>query len=86
MPRSVENSIRDVYWNLADYPLAWVLLTDLRRRLDISRAELDAALRAMRRHPSVHLVAVADPRMLTAADRAAALRIDGTDTHLLALA
>ncbi len=86
MPRSVENRIRDVYWNLAAYPRAWVPLTDLRRRLDVPRAEQDAALRAMQQHPSVRLVAVADPKMLTVADRAAALHIGGADTHLLSLA
>ncbi|MCK9898379.1 hypothetical protein [Frankia sp. AgB32] len=39
MPASVENRIRDVYWNLAARPLSRVLLTDIRRRLDIPRAD-----------------------------------------------
>ncbi|MDX6741151.1 hypothetical protein [Actinocorallia sp. A-T 12471] len=78
--------IRRAYWELAREPQDWVPLSALRALLgDLSRSVVDEELRSMVRSPGVHLVPQADQRNLTAADRAAAVRVGGEDNHLLAI-
>ncbi|WP_019630420.1 hypothetical protein [Actinomadura atramentaria] len=85
-PVDLEAGIRDAYRRLARRPQDWVLLTAVRPLLgDAPRAEVDDVLRRMERLPDVNLAPEANQRTLTAADRAAAVRVGGTDKHLLSI-
>ncbi|MBW8484054.1 hypothetical protein [Actinomadura parmotrematis] len=78
--------IREAYWKLADAPQDWVPLTALRPLLGgAPRADVDAALRELEREEDVHIAPEADQKILTEADREAALRIGGKSKHLLAI-
>lgn len=79
----LESRIRAAYWKLASEPGEWVKTTDLRKEFaDVSAGELDAALRTAEREPDFHVVPETDQRVLTPADRAAAVTIGGKDKHL----
>jgi hypothetical protein len=74
------------YRALAAGPGELVKLRDLRERLaDIPRAALDGALIAMFDAQRVSLVPQGNQQALTAADRAAALRVGGELKHLMAI-
>lgn len=60
-----------------------VNLADVRQRIGGSRADQDAALSAMARTGEAVLWPEENQRAITAADRAAALRMGGEDKHLL---
>ncbi|MEU4804361.1 hypothetical protein [Actinosynnema sp. NPDC023587] len=80
--------IRYLHPLLAARPGAAVSLTRLRevlagRNYAHSRAVVDAALLDLADRPDVILWAEADQKRLDAADRAAAIRLGGTDRHLL---
>lgn len=82
----VEERIRDAYAGLADAPGAWVRLSRVRERLaDLSRDEVDAALRRLDRRPGVLLDPEVNRKTLSDADRAAAVTIGGDDKHVLAI-
>lgn len=78
--------IRDAYRVLADKPGAWVGFVELRERLaDVSRPDLDEALRQLERVADVNIVPQSNQKALSEADRTAALRIGGQDKHFLAI-
>ncbi|SEP21498.1 hypothetical protein [Amycolatopsis saalfeldensis] len=79
--------IRKEYHELAAEPSAWVSLTDLRSMLgDAPREEVDQALITLDGTKNVTLMPESNQKTLTAADRAAAVRIGGEDNHLIAMA
>jgi hypothetical protein len=82
----VETQIRKAYGTLATKPGAYVMLEDLRESLGgASRAETDATLVRLDRAGDIHLIPESNQKVLTAGQRAAALRIGTQDMHLLAI-
>ena len=74
------------YQALAARPGQFVKLTELRERLaDIPRAALDGALATMFTARRVKLIPQSSLQVLTAEDRASALRIGGEQKHLMAI-
>ncbi|MFI5908754.1 hypothetical protein [Dactylosporangium sp. NPDC051541] len=85
-PEGVEGAIRAAYTALADPPGDWVGLADVRDRLPgVEKAAVDNALRAMLSQPGVRVIPVANLKSLDARDRAAAVRIGGEDSHMMAI-
>jgi hypothetical protein len=83
---TVEDRIRHAYAGLTPRPGGWVSLTRLRTELvDTSRAELDAALHTLYRTPGVSLIPEENQKVLTAADRDAAIVIGDQNKHLIAI-
>jgi len=87
----VENRIRQTYAELRG-PDEWLGLAELRDRLgsDVSREEVDRVLTDMARNAPdvnspdrVRIIPVANTKALTPADRAAAVRIGGEDSHAI---
>jgi hypothetical protein len=78
--------IRDAYKALASEPGAWVSLARLRAQFtDVSREDLDDALRRLSREGGVHLSPETNQKSLGAAETDAAVRSGGQDNHLLAI-
>lgn len=76
--------IRQAVTDLAQAPGEWVTLPQLRRHLaDVPRDDLDTALTDLYQAEDVAVMANANERRLTAADRAEAVRIGGEDRHLI---
>jgi hypothetical protein len=87
-PAAVEDRIRGAYRALAGQSDSFVTLAELRGHLaGVSRAELDAALIGMYLDQDINLVPSANqnPRVLTAAVRAAAVQCGGEDKHLISV-
>ncbi|SMC99016.1 hypothetical protein [Kibdelosporangium aridum] len=65
----------------------WVGLDQLRARLnpDITKAEVDQALKGLSRTGTAHIAPESNRKTLTAADHEAAVRIGGEDNHLFAI-
>ena len=83
---TTEHLIRHAYAGLTPRPGGWVSLTRLRTALaDTPRAELDAALQTLNRTPGVSLIPEENQKVLTAADRDAAIVIGDHAKHLLAI-
>lgn len=82
----VDEQICSAYDSLAARPGAWVSLTRLRKTLSqISRHEVDEALLRLDLQPRAYLIPEANQKILSAADREAAIRIGGEDKHLLSI-
>ncbi|WP_326553321.1 hypothetical protein [Micromonospora sp. NBC_01813] len=82
----VDARVRAAYRELTPRPNGWVKLAQLREKLaDLDRAEVDAALLRMVGQPGVSVVPESNQKALTAADRAAAVRVGGQEKHLLAI-
>jgi hypothetical protein len=78
--------IRAAYVQLATEPGAWVSLRRLRPLFsDVSKADLDRALRSLVEDADVTLEPEANQKTLTVEDRRASVRIGGEDRHLLAI-
>jgi hypothetical protein len=85
-PTDIEDRIRTAYAKLAPEPAGWVSLADIRELLDdVTRPEVDAALRRVAVQAGVRLIPVANLKSLTARDRDAAIRFGGEDNHALAI-
>ncbi|OBF33261.1 hypothetical protein A5724_19520 [Mycobacterium sp. ACS1612] len=85
-PATAEERIRRAYADLAPRPGGWVSLTLLRTELaDTPRAEVDAALHSLFRAPDVSLIPEENQKVLTAADRGAAVVIGDESKHLIAI-
>jgi hypothetical protein len=85
-PPDVEDRIRHAYAGLTSRPGGWVSLTRLRIELaDTPRAEVDAALHTLFRAPGVSLIPEENQKVLTAADRDAAVVIGDENKHLIAI-
>ncbi|MFE5565932.1 hypothetical protein ACFQ68_13180 [Amycolatopsis japonica] len=77
--------VRDTIADLAPQPGGWVSLRRLRAALPaVPRETMDAVLREIDRHYGV-IAPEDNQKVLTDADRAAAIRIGGQDKHLVAL-
>jgi hypothetical protein len=82
----IEVRVRAAYRKLTDQPGGWVSLTKLRPLLgDLPKKAVDDTLRRMDRSPSVSIVPEENRKALTAADRAAAVRIGSHDNHYIAI-
>lgn len=85
-PTNLEVRLRNAYAALATEPRAWVALARLRPFFaDVSRSDVDAALRRLSQAPDVNLIPENNQKSLTSADRAAAMHLGGQDKHLLAM-
>ncbi|MFG1929960.1 hypothetical protein ACGFK1_04805 [Mycobacterium sp. NPDC048908] len=85
-PATAEDRIRRAYADLAPRPGGWVSLTKLRTELaDTPRADVDAALHTLFRAPGVSLIPEENQKVLTAADRDAAVVIGDESKHLIAI-
>ncbi|MCV7281724.1 hypothetical protein H7J88_19020 [Mycolicibacterium flavescens] len=83
---TLDDRIRRAYVDLAPRPGGWVSLTTLRSAVpDADRADVDAALRTLYRQPGVSLIPEENQKVLTAADRDAAVDIGGQPKHLIAI-
>ena len=82
----VDGLVQSTYESLASRPGAWVSLTRLRGALpDVSRHEMDEALRRLQLQTQTYLIPEANQKILSAADREAAIHIGGEDKHLLSI-
>jgi hypothetical protein len=63
----------------------WVKLSELRPYVGGYRELVDEALRRLARQRGVSIVPESNQKTLTAADRAAAVRIGNQDKHLIAI-
>ncbi|WP_406630460.1 hypothetical protein [Amycolatopsis sp. WGS_07] len=82
----LEDMILQAYRKLAREPRGWVGLADLRSLLgDAADAEVDAVLKQLSRTGQAKLVPESNRKVLTAADRAAAVRIGGEENHMLSI-
>jgi hypothetical protein len=85
-PATVEDRVRRAYAGLTPRPGGWVSLTRLRTELaDTPRADVDAALHTLFRAPGVSLIPEENQKVLTAADRDAAVVIGDENKHLIAI-
>ncbi len=85
-PATAEDRIRHAYAGLAPRPGGWVSLTHLRSELaDTPRDEVDAALHKLFRAADVSLIPEENQKVLTAADRDAAVVIGDENKHLIAI-
>ena len=85
-PATIEDRIRHAYASLTPRPGGWVSLTRMRAELaDASRADVDAALHTLYRIPGVSLIPEENQKVLSAADRDAAIVIGDQDKHLIAI-
>jgi hypothetical protein len=82
----VESLIRKAYRESAREPGGWVSLTELRSLLGgVAKADVDVALRHMNQLPDVNIVPESNQKMLTQADREAAVRLGGQEKHLISI-
>ncbi len=82
----LESRIRKAYQTLASKPGTWVSLTRLRSLLgDATKADVDKVLRNMNQSPDVNIVPESNQKILTPADREAAVRLGGQDKHLISI-
>ncbi|MFJ9786578.1 hypothetical protein ACIRSS_43905 [Amycolatopsis sp. NPDC101161] len=81
----LETRIRVAYSELVREPRGWVALVDLRPKLGAPASEVDAVLKELSRTGKAHLVPEDNRKVLTPADREAAIRIGGEDNHLLSI-
>jgi hypothetical protein len=85
-PPNVEDRIRHAYASLTPRPGGWVSLTRLRTELaDTPRAQVDDALHTLFRAPGVSLIPEENQKVLTAADRDAAVVIGDENKHHIAI-
>jgi hypothetical protein len=82
----VAGQVRRAYGRLAARPGGWVGLVRLRAELaDVSRPELDTTLERMYSRDGVSLIPEENQKVLTTADREAAVEIGGQRRHLIAI-
>lgn len=82
----VEGLVRDAYSRLALRPGGWVGLVRLRAELPhLARSDVDAALIRMYQKPGISLIPEENQKVLTTADREAAVEIGDQDKHLIAI-
>lgn len=82
---TVDDRIRTAYTELAVRPGAWLGLTALRDALDLPREDLDTALHALYREGSISLIPEENQKVLTAADREAAIQVGNQAKHLMSI-
>jgi hypothetical protein len=83
---ALESLIRKVYLDLSVKPQDWIRLARIRPMLNgADKSEVDDVLLKMTKTGTVHLAPDSDRKMLTDADRAAAIRVGSEDKHLIAI-
>ncbi|MEM7696229.1 MAG: hypothetical protein AAF318_17400 [Pseudomonadota bacterium] len=83
---STEDEIRAAYARLADRPLAWVPLKDLRAALPaVAPADFHATVKAMHRANTAALTLEENQSRLTKADRDAAVKLGPDPMHYLSI-
>lgn len=81
---TAEEAIRHAYERARTTDGGWLGLTDLRRAVvGVSRVEMDAELVRMASTPGVHLQAEPHRSKLTDLDRDDAVRVGGTERHMI---
>jgi hypothetical protein len=81
-----ELQLRTAYAGLAARPGGWVSLLRLRHALPgLPRPTVDAALISLYQQPGVSLIPEENQKVLTPADREAAVEIGNQDKHLIAI-
>ncbi|WKG00984.1 hypothetical protein [Mycolicibacterium sp. HK-90] len=81
-----EIQLRSAYAGLAARPGGWVSLLRLRQAVpELPRPTVDAALISLYRQPGVSLIPEENQKVLTPADRDAAVEIGNQDKHLIAI-
>jgi hypothetical protein len=82
----IQSDIRAVYDQLAPDTGSWVSLSRIRAKLaeTLPREKVDEALRKLERRPDVNLVPESNQKVLSKADRDAAVNIGDQDKHLIA--
>jgi hypothetical protein len=81
-----EDRLRAAYTRLAARPGGWVSLLRLREEVpDVARATVDAALISLYQQPGVSLIPEENQKVLTPADRTAAVTIGDQHKHLIAI-
>jgi hypothetical protein len=82
----LEERVRKAYSSLSPRPGGYVMLEDLREALpDVGRETLDAALVELYSARDVNLVPESNQKVLTDAQRSAAVRIGNQSKHLIAI-
>lgn len=85
-PSGPADRIRDAYTALAARPGAWVALAKLRAQLDdLPRTDIDDALGELYRTGAISLIPEENQKVLTPADRAAALEVGNQAKHLISI-
>ncbi|WNG83753.1 hypothetical protein C6A86_008910 [Mycobacterium sp. ITM-2016-00316] len=85
-PSGPADRIRDAYTALAARPGAWVALATLRAQLDdLPRTAIDDALGELYRAGAISLIPEENQKVLTPADRAAALEVGNQAKHLISI-
>ena len=85
-PSSPADRIRAAYSAVTARPGAWVALTTLRGHLDdLPRTDIDEALGELYRTGAVSLIPEENQKVLTPADRAAALAVGNQAKHLISI-
>lgn len=85
-PSTPADRIRDAYRALTARPGAWVALTTLRGHLDdLPRTAIDDALGELYRTGAISLIPEENQKVLTPADRAAALDVGDQAKHLISI-
>lgn len=85
-PSAPADRIRDAYTALAARPGAWVALTKLRGHLDdLPRTDIDGTLAELYRTGAISLIPEENQKVLTPADRAAALEVGNQAKHLISI-
>ncbi|MGV9803192.1 hypothetical protein ACWDTP_34570 [Mycobacterium sp. NPDC003449] len=81
-----EGRLRTAYAELAGKPGGWVSLVRLRDAVpDLARDTVDTMLIALYQRPGVSLIPEENQKVLTDADRTAAIRIGDQNKHLIAI-
>lgn len=82
----LESLIREVYLDLSAGPQDWIRLARIRPMLNgADKSEVDEVLLKMMKTGTVHLAPDSNRKVLTDADREAAIRVGGEDQHLIAI-
>lgn len=85
-PSGPADRIRDAYTALTARPGAWVALAKLRAHLDdLPRTDIDDALGELYRTGAISLIPEENQKVLTPADRAAALEVGNQAKHLISI-
>ncbi|CAN7331537.1 hypothetical protein [Mycolicibacterium frederiksbergense] len=85
-PSGPADRICDAYTALAARPGAWVALAKLRAQLDdLPRTDIDDALGELYRTGAISLIPEENQKVLTPADRAAALEVGNQAKHLISI-
>jgi hypothetical protein len=82
----LEARVRRAYDSVAPHPGAWVLHSEVRRKVgDVPAEALDESFRLLSLAEDVEMMPESNQKTLTEEDRRNAVRVGGQDTHLIAI-